>query len=124
MTEIEYRAILNQYEKDFAHLILKWNAKFFEHLYLNQKLDEIFKKADENKELSLEEMEEYLTIRSQNDRINSEFKIISTQTNEIWIKIQELDLMILKKGYHPIFIGVDKQNGRLRYYLDKPMEGK
>lgn len=119
MIESEYRKLIDQYEKEFGHLMRKLDGKYFEHHYLNIKLDEIFKKVEESKLLSNQDLMDYLSIRSENDRINSEFNMISTETNAVWIKIQELDKMIIQQNnVNPIFIGIDKQNGILRYYLD------
>lgn len=119
MKEKEYRELRNQYEQDFSRKIKEWNGLYLSHLVLNQRLDEMFKNFNENKDVTPSELVKYLETRTDNDKINSEFKIISTETNAIWIKIQELDKrVVIENEVSPIFIGVDKENGRLRYYLD------
>jgi len=119
MKEQDYRNLQNQYEKEFAQKMKEWHGKYFQHLYLNQKLDEMYKKVEKTRDLSNQDLMAYLCTRTENDKINSEFKIISTETNEIWIKIQELDKKVLtENNVNPIYIGWDEKNGRLLYYLD------
>ena len=115
----EYRILSTQYDKEYEILSKEWLRLATAHAKLNGEIELIFKKVVVTKEISAEDLAWYLRIRTENDILNSEFKIISTKTNAIWIARQLLDSKMLKQ-YSPnvLFSAIDYENGRLKYWLE------
>ena len=119
MTTQEYRKLTNEQEEEYAILGREWIRLEAIHTKLNIQLGTLFERLKVTKEISSQDLDFYLRIRTENDLINSAFKIISTKTNETWVKRQTLDLQMLKE-YSPniLFSAIDAQNGRLKYWLE------
>lgn len=119
MTVKEYRELTHEYEKEYDVLAKEWIRLATAHAKINGEIETIFRKVEETKQITSQDLDWYLRIRSENDILNSEFKIISTKTNDTWIKRQMLDLSMLKE-YSPavLFSAIDYENGRLKYWLD------
>jgi len=119
MTITEYRTLTNKYEKEYEILGKEWIRLSTAHAKLNGEIERIFHKVATTKTITPVDLEWYLRIRTENDILNSEFKIISTKTNETWIKRQTLDLQMLKEhSPNVLFSAINYENGRLKYWLE------
>lgn len=119
MTVNEYRIISNEYDKEYSELSKEWIRLHGIHNNLNKEIERIFKCIEGREKMDCVEAEYYLRIRTENDIINSQFKTISTKTNDIWIKRQILDLQMLKEHSPEVLISaVDRENGRIKIYLN------
>lgn len=98
---------------DYYNEYKKINEK---HIELNTSLGKFLDEVEKQEFITKEQANIYLSMRSENDAVNSRLKLLSVKGNNLWIKYQRL-----KQLFYNTFIGdfkiknecINRENGRL-----------
>lgn len=121
----QYTEEINTYVCHFYALKELWEKNSSIHREYNKELLVIFDEVEKSKNLTVNKLENYLQIRSENDAINSELKLLSTATNAMWIRIQNTYASLLLHHGNELIIkfeSADRVNGRLNFIIERKIK--